>query len=247
MLKIQQTRNYSQFQYYQRNRLINDKTVNKALVKSIQEKNMLESHPILVNDTFHVIDGQNRLEAAKLLNLPIWYIVSPGLEDYDIPRLQIQKNWESKDYLRYYQGYKEDYAFVSMITEKYGYSQHLPFVIRHCSSSSSATVLFRQGTFKITKNKNSLEKYFKYVADVRDKIKILFPNFYMSSEGLKAMWSIVSDKNYSHSHMLNKIEKYAENAIFSFNFKKKPAIYESLRDRVYNHFSKKAERIGDEI
>jgi ParB-like nuclease family protein len=246
MLRIQKTSDYSLFRKYDStNRKTYDGAV-KALVISIQQKNMLESHPILIDKDMYVIDGQHRLAAAEKLNVPIYYVIDENVEEQDIPRCQIQKKWECNDYLKYYAVVKDDYAFVKDIFENYEFSSHLPFVIRCCGSISSATDAFRKGTYKITKDKQKLREKFHHIREIKKKITSFRPHTYFSSDSLKAFWKIVSYPNYNHELMMAKIEKYIDNVMFCLNFKKKDTIHDSFLEKVYDYNNKKIKKLNEE-
>ena len=64
---------------------------------------MLELRPITVNKKMQVIDGQHRLEAAKALGIPMFYVVDKESELEDIVRLNnSQKSWILEDYVNYH-------------------------------------------------------------------------------------------------------------------------------------------------
>lgn len=75
-MRIQSTTNYHQFKDIRGNREINRVHLNK-LVKSIEDNDMLEANPIIVNDLMQILDGQHRLLAAEKLGVPIHYVVIP--------------------------------------------------------------------------------------------------------------------------------------------------------------------------
>jgi hypothetical protein len=87
------------------NRPINKLRVEK-LAERIKQKNLLADYPILVNDKMEVIDGQTRLEAARLLGCAIYYRhAEAGLEVIDIARAnQATTPWKWEDYLEFYAG-----------------------------------------------------------------------------------------------------------------------------------------------
>lgn len=98
----QKTNDYTIFKFRNDNReKIDLKHVSK-LMESIKSKNLLEWTPISVNSKMEVIDGQHRLEAAKALQIPIYYKVIEHLEGEDIIRMNISKPWQFIDYLNYY-------------------------------------------------------------------------------------------------------------------------------------------------
>ena len=70
--KIHVTSDYSKFSYLVGNRDIVNKHV-KDLSGHIDERDL--SIPIIVNENMEVCDGQHRLEAYKVLGLPVHYIV----------------------------------------------------------------------------------------------------------------------------------------------------------------------------
>lgn len=104
MSKIVATENYEIFKKHECNRDI-DKNNLKKIVFSIQTNNMLQFRPILVDSDMRVIDGQHRLEAAKILNLPIYYQINEETKPSDIVLLnENQKKWGIEQYINYYSG-----------------------------------------------------------------------------------------------------------------------------------------------
>jgi hypothetical protein len=98
---MESTTNYSMFKDFSSNREIDPKHV-KQLVREIEKRNLLSVNPILVDKDFHIIDGQHRLEAAKALKIPIYYIIGDVRRD-DISKINsCQKNWNQMDYINYY-------------------------------------------------------------------------------------------------------------------------------------------------
>src|SRR6516164_2630090 len=87
------TDDYSQFHFLPGNRDIHA----KQLIQSIQERDMLSTHPILVSKRdmggYYVLDGQHRLVAAKTLKKRIWYVVDNTIGEEHIPLLQRQRPW----------------------------------------------------------------------------------------------------------------------------------------------------------
>lgn len=101
-MSVLRTKDYEMFKKSSANRDINEFNV-KQLMKSISVKNLLDERPILVDKEMRVMDGQNRLEAARRLNIEIAYSVCENIMDEDIILLNAnQKNWQLTDYLNYY-------------------------------------------------------------------------------------------------------------------------------------------------
>jgi hypothetical protein len=95
---IRQTDDYSMFKMLNANRDISDNHVNDLAVSL---KKYGQINPIIVNENKEVIEGQHRLNACKLLKLPITYITVKNL---NIEHVRVinnkQKGWKYRDYLK---------------------------------------------------------------------------------------------------------------------------------------------------
>lgn len=99
---VGETLDYDVFQKLKCNRKT-DPSILKKLEKSIKQKNLLSSKPILVDRYFNVIDGQHRLLTAQKLGIPVSYQVDENCEISDMVKLNNnQKAWNINDYLNYY-------------------------------------------------------------------------------------------------------------------------------------------------
>ncbi len=243
MLRIQRTDNYSLFNIHSQNRIVTEKNLPEALINSIREKNMLESNPIKCDKNMYVIDGQHRLEVAKFLKVPIYFVIDENLTYEDIPKFQIQKSWNIRDYLRYYRNEKMDYLFIEDIINKYQLSNFLPIVVELCGSMKEATRHFRKGTYKITKDKRKLEDNFNKIHEIQKEIKKQNKDFVYTSNGIKALWILVNEKGYNHETMKYKINKFIDNVMTAFNFKKRDSIADHLVHAVYNYFTKDGDKL----
>ena len=96
---IYTTGDYTIFKKLQGNR---DVKGTKKIIDSINSVGYVLS-PILVNEKYEVIDGQNRLEALKRLGLPVPYIVQEGIGLKECRHLNIgQSNWSTKQFIESY-------------------------------------------------------------------------------------------------------------------------------------------------
>jgi len=102
MSQILKTSDHDLFTSFTSNREIDEKHV-AQLVKSITSRNLLHINPILVDSKMRIIDGQHRLEAARILKTDIYYIVSDDVDRLDISKLNSnQKNWNAMDYINFW-------------------------------------------------------------------------------------------------------------------------------------------------
>lgn len=97
--QIYETNDYSKFKRLKGNRDV--KNANK-IIKSIGKVGYVLS-PILVNEKFEVIDGQNRLEALKKLGMPVAYIMQEGIGFAECQELNINRsNWTTEEFIHFY-------------------------------------------------------------------------------------------------------------------------------------------------
>lgn len=95
------TRDYEIFKTVNFNR--NKSKYHIAQIKKIiLQENLLHLHPILVNEKMEVIDGQHRLEAAKELNLEIYYIKDKISYEHILNSNLYQKKLALKDVIKFY-------------------------------------------------------------------------------------------------------------------------------------------------
>lgn len=104
---------------------------------------MLEAAPILVNEKMQVIDGNHRLEAAKQLDLEVYFQVISGADSDTMILLNTaQKKWSFSDYVNFYacQG-KKPYLILADLSKKY----KLPtsFMARHLCTRLGGNALER--------------------------------------------------------------------------------------------------------
>lgn len=112
MTQIQSTMNYDLFQFFSCNRRINPNHVH-ALTSDESFPDHFPFHPIIVNEKMEIVDGQHRFEAAKYLEIPIYYIIQDGADFKTIKNINVnQKPWKNDDYLIFYSHQNKDYSFV---------------------------------------------------------------------------------------------------------------------------------------
>ena len=101
--KVYKTNDLLMFNEIKGNRPPNPQHI-KRLADSIKVNGLL-CNPILVNESYEVIDGQHRLLAAKEAKSEIYYIILKGYALKEVHALNLnQKNWSKKDFM---DGYAE--------------------------------------------------------------------------------------------------------------------------------------------
>lgn len=87
--------------------------------------------PIIVNEDMVVIDGQHRLEASKILDKPVEFVIVKGLGEKDIISMNtVQRPWTLVNYIESFanNGLEEYVKLLNLVKEK------------HLSSSATATI-----------------------------------------------------------------------------------------------------------
>lgn len=95
------TKDYSKFKLLDGNRSVKEDRKEK-IRDSIKNVGFVR-YPILCNEKMEVIDGQARLAVCKEDQLPVYYIVEPGIGIEECIHMNInQKNWGILDYIDSY-------------------------------------------------------------------------------------------------------------------------------------------------
>lgn len=123
---IQQSKDYSRFTFINDNRLLDRSQPHiRKIAESMTKHGFIRSRAIIVKNVpnsnkLAVVDGQHRLEAAKLANVPIWYFIDNEISDEALPDIQIAKMWTPRDYVHHFvvKG-KKNYIKLNEVIEKF--------------------------------------------------------------------------------------------------------------------------------
>ena len=100
--KVYSTNNYEKFNTFLGNRSLESVKSRHHIEKLMDsmKKNYLPQ-PIIIDDTYAVLDGQHRLIAAKNLKLPVYFIkLQSPVSVADIQRINnVTNKWDTNDYL----------------------------------------------------------------------------------------------------------------------------------------------------
>jgi hypothetical protein len=215
--QVIQTDNYDLFKTLAGNRHIFKLHVNR-LKESFKTAYLLS--PIIVNQNYEIIDGQHRYEAAKLLNLPINFIIC---NDYGLKEVQIlntnMKNWKKEDYLNAYCDLKyPEYLVFRNFMRKYK-----DFGIKVCEIILTNRSSQTQGTdtnreFSESKSGRYTIKYFEegdlLIQDINksikeaEKIMMIKPYYdgFNRPAFVAAMHAIFKIPEYSHSKFIERLK-----------------------------------------
>jgi len=200
-LTIYETTDYDHFKQIAANREVNMKHV-RELAADIQIINLLDVSPIICNERLEIIDGQHRLAAAKLLKLPIYYLIKKDLQDDHIGHLnRNQKNWAAMDYITFY-----------TLKKRPGFDVLSKFMRKYNLNWSVACMLlggtYRAGRKQIcngvvsVKNLKEAEQIMGYVNDLQ-----VYGTFVRESKFINALTKMVADDDYEHDLLLKALKR----------------------------------------
>lgn len=169
-IDIYTTDKYDIFQSLEGNRATVKGNI-KKIYKAMRDYGYIGA-PIVVNEKMEVIDGQNRLEAAKQANISILYMICPGYGiDECIALNRNTRNWTTTDYIHSYAEQDlKTYIWMEELKVKYpeitmddigGLVFHRGKVI---TQSSSVREAIRSGQLDLTD---------KEMEEVEDKLEFL--------------------------------------------------------------------------
>lgn len=103
---IYTTTNYDLFRFHKQNRKAGS---NRQLPKLIEELDLTPYVPIVVDEDFYIVDGQNRFLACKALGKPVYYVILP--REYDtnssiITLNKAQQAWRQDEFLHFWSSTK---------------------------------------------------------------------------------------------------------------------------------------------
>jgi len=203
MNEILKTKNYDLFEEFSSNREIDQKHLNR-LIETIKSKNLLSINPIIVDSEMRVIDGQHRLEAAKILNLDIYYVLGDNINRHDIFRLNSnQKNWKTMDYINFYTVEK-----VKAYLELSKFINHYPHFstsasISLCCGGKRSTVDIKAGTIQIS----DIESAYSIAEIIKEMYQKYQLDFIYDSRFPMALSAAFDDKNFNIETFYHKIDE----------------------------------------
>jgi len=200
---VKSTTNFEKFKTITGNREVSVPAVER-LVREIKKSNLLPYFPILVNKKMEVIDGQHRLEACKILNVPVYYNIG---KNGDIETVQTvnttSRNWMASDYLHSWikRGNKHYEALASFMAEN---ALPLGCARRILAWDKGGNDIdgFKKGKFRISSENKAIE--------IKDLIKeicsINTGRLVYTHTFVIALMKMVDTPRYSQKWMLNRLE-----------------------------------------
>ena len=219
---IKTTKDYSLFKKLLGNRVIKKSHVQK-LKKSISEKYIPTC--IIVNEKYEIIDGQNRFEALKQLQLPVEYRIVNNLTLKDAIRLNISNsNWKFEDYVNSFAEEGNPYYNI-LVKASNEYNLAMTLISKCMMKSNKVTHFVKEGEFII--NRHNWREIVELFIEYRTKCQIythVFTSVILKSKNPKKVL-----QQLIHKHSKNIIVRFYETdnemkaeiqRVFNYNNKK---------------------------
>lgn len=158
--EIKMTTDYSIFKKVDLNREI-DRGHVKKMKRELEKENNLHLKPVICNKDMEVISGQHRLEAAKELGYPIFYICDPNVSyEFILSDNAVQKQNSLKDTIEFWvkKDKKEDYLVLQKYMLRTGLTAKSLLALIFGPASRITGDLLRSGKFVLPQNRAILEK-----------------------------------------------------------------------------------------
>ena len=236
------TKNWSKMTFLADNRDIDDGDV-KRLAESIKNEGQLQ--PIVLNEKWEIIEGQHRVHACQLLDIPILYVISAGATiKHVIIMNNNQKSWRNKDYLKCFshKNHKNsaEYKKIGAFMKEYGLNFSISINLlagnenktSSFTGSGTARKAFKEGNFQI-KDLQKAEKYGSQLKRLKAKVPKLvgIGKFCTAWVSIQDRISPDSDGSWSIITAVKQIEKNAGEFVGLVNQES----WDAAMVKAYNH------------
>jgi hypothetical protein len=245
---VRHTNNLDVFKFHNVNRDIK-KTQSQSRIKRISESMVqdgLMKVPIIVTTKFYVVDGQHRLEAAKIAGKGIWFIVdetipnsSKGIFDAARKFNRDMKEWSKEDYI---------HGFTEQGNQSYQILQDFGKKYPMFSLTERIMLLMGSGTRNVEKKEFSAGKFLvkdeKIGEELAEKILKLKPHFergYNKSVFVRTLLTIIEKKpSFVFDEFLHKVQLRPA-SIYVCGDKKSCAV---MIEDIYNYKRRNDEKLN---
>ena len=237
--KVSHTTNLGMFKFHEVNRDFN-KPMSRNRIKRIADsmkKDGLLVHPVIVTSKFIVVDGQHRIEAARIAGKGVYYIVDTTIPNTPMGIFNAAKGhnknakeWGKKDYIHGYaaQG-NESYKILEEFGEKFPMftlTERIMF-LSNSGTKHPDKVDFADGRFDV-KNLKTAEKWASQVLE----LKPYFEKGYNKSVFVRTLLTIMEKKKaFKFEEFLHKV-KLRPTSIVLCGDKKS---YSEMIESIYNY------------
>lgn len=225
--EVLSTTDYTKFKNLKSNRDIDAAHV-RRLCRAIKKKNHLHLFPVLVNGSFEVMDGQHRIEAAKQLGVPVYFIVDDNIGDGDIADMNSnKKGWTMLNYIDYHAAKgNQDYVKFAHFCNKHNHISPSTLVFLCDSTGTRNTDTIKNGELDISNMEvaETVISHLNYFQSINKKVasQVRF---------IEAVLAIVGTGLYDHNRMVQKLNQQPTKLVPCVDRK----AYISVIEDIYNY------------
>lgn len=213
---IFRTSDLGQFKKQIGNRDVTESNVNN-IMKRIQEHGFIEDYHIIVNENMQVVDGQNRLEAARRLGSPVCFSIASREIPPDLNRKlnSTARRWQNADYLKSFvdEGYEEYVKLKELVDSSLPGQKHLSLhsilVLSGFTGGRDAVTKgqagFRSGHFKMPEPSSD----FWAALDIVSVMASSGVHFFSRTKTLQAALRLVRIKGFDPERMKERLNNFA--------------------------------------
>jgi hypothetical protein len=199
---IYKTNNYGMFKFRNDNRPVMKSHV-EQLSRKMKEKGWIPGSYAVINEMFEVIDGQHRIQAAIIANVPVSYTIEVNTDFRHIQDLnQSQKNWTKADHiLGWVKKGNENYITLDRYMKRYPefkLTEMLMFLSN--TKVNFPKELFESGEFQVKSLDVAKDTICNFI-----KLKPYFEDGYYKSIFVRAMLRVMSKDVFDFDEFVHKV------------------------------------------
>lgn len=230
-MNIQCTTDYSKFIHLTGNRPVDADRV-KRIAKLMTEVGFIPGYHIVVSSKMEVLDGQHRLEAAKLATVPVHFVIDDGLEITTIQKAgSLSEKWSLNDHVtgRAEAGNPHYQALMLMIAKsRFIYSITFEIMARAHSSRMIFIRQVKDGTFETSA---AFETKYEQICTRLADIDAVNGKFLENKYAVLGVLSLTQHPLYDHKRLKEKLEYQSTRLVRCVS----PAEYTRLMFDIYNY------------
>lgn len=226
--EVRMTNDYSKFKSLVGNREVNKTHVNQLIRLMTENGNLTDQFPVVVSKDGHVIDGQHRLEALKILGWDVGYIIEENATIETVRNINRgNKNWSWRDVSESFArlGNKEYDWFLGYF-DKHNMTYTLAMLFCGAKLSKRYTngVSFNSGAFTVD-DKAKAEQFASQYEELREIVDVTSHDFG------KALNKIFRSPFYDHARMVRKMKEQGH----TIPAKANESDYRRDIEKIFNH------------
>lgn len=246
-LKVNYTTHLNQFKFIDTNRKITNPRSQKRIqqIAESMKTNGVLPIPVIVTSRFYIVDGQHRIEAAKLAGVGVYYIIDekiPNTERGVFLAAQLinkfSQNWGKADYIHGFAelGY-ESYEMLEKFAQKFpqfSTTEQIMF-LRNSGTDCVDKEKFANGDF-VVKNLKKAEDLANHFLELKDIFK-----GYNKSVFVRTVLTIIEKKKgFKFSEFIYKVKLRPTSLVLCGDKKS----YSALIEDIYNYKRRESEKLN---